>query len=107
MTMSKRTYWIGSIVAAIALLVAAITMVSVASSAGAPGQIDDGADLLPLATITLEDAIAAAQAAESGALGEVDLEMYEGRIVFNVDIGDKDMKIDAENGTVLGSVSDD
>ena len=107
MTMSKRTYWIGSIVAAIALLVAAITMVSVASSATAPGQIDDGADLLPLATITLEDAIAAAQAAESGALGEVDLEMYEGRLVFNVDIGDKDMKIDAENGTVLGSVSDD
>jgi uncharacterized membrane protein YkoI len=47
------------------------------------------------------------QSAESGAIGEIDLEHYNGRLVFNVDVGDKDVKVDAENGLVLGSLSDD
>ena len=72
-----------------------------------PGHIDDGADLLPLASITLQEAIAEAQEAESGALGEVDLEYYEGRLVFNVDIGQWDVKVDAADGSILGKVSDD
>ena len=50
---------------------------------------------------------AAAQAAENGALGEVDLEMYQDRLVFNIDIGEKDVKVDAADATVLGWVSDD
>ena len=33
--------------------------------------------------------------------------MYQGRLVFNVDIGDKDVKVDAEDGSVLGHESDD
>ena len=59
------------------------------------------------ASISLEAAIAAAQAAASGKVGEVDLEFYQGRLVFNVDIGDQDVKVDAENGTVLGQESED
>ena len=30
--------------------------------------------------------------------------MYEGRLVFNVDVGDHDVKVDAANGTILGQV---
>jgi len=108
MRLRKRSY----------LILAVIAIVAVGSTAGAiavsdtsadvpPGTIDDGADLLPQASITLEEAIASAQEAESGALGEVDLEYYEGRLVFNVDIGDKDVKVDASNGDVLGWVQDD
>ena len=70
---------------------------------GTPGAIDDGKELLPQATITLDQAIQAAQGAASGAVGEVDLEHYDGRLVFNVDIGDHDVKVDAETGQVLGS----
>jgi uncharacterized membrane protein YkoI len=73
----------------------------------APGTIDDGKALLPRAGITLDEAIAAAQTAAPGAVGEVDLEDENGRLVFNVDVGDKDVTVDAATGEVLGAVSDD
>jgi uncharacterized membrane protein YkoI len=73
----------------------------------APGTIDDGRDLLPQAKITVDQAIEAAKAAHTGAIGEIDLEHFEGRLVFNVDVGDKDVKVDAESGIVLASNSDD
>lgn len=95
----------------VAIVVAAGTgavMSSVtATSGGASGQIDDGAELLDQASISLEDAIAAAQASASGAVGEVDLETYAGTLVFNVDIGDRDVKVDASDGSVLGYEQDD
>jgi len=69
--------------------------------------LDDGKDLLPQAGITLEQAVAAAQGAASGPVGEVDLEHYQGKLVFNVDVGDKDVKVDAANGSVLGMESED
>jgi uncharacterized membrane protein YkoI len=71
-----------------------------------PGTIDDGKDLLPQAKISLDQAIAIAQSSESGDLGEVDLETFNDRLVFNVDIGDHDVKVDAADGTVLASSVD-
>jgi uncharacterized membrane protein YkoI len=79
----------------------------VAMPSGDPGQIDDGAELLGQASISLGEEISAAQGAAQGDLGEVDLEMYEGNLVFNVDVGDKDVKVDASDGTVLAQVSED
>ena len=73
----------------------------------ASGQIDDGKELLPQAGITLDQAIAAAQSAASGSVGEVDLEHYQGKLVFNVDIGDKDVKVDASNGSVITADASD
>jgi uncharacterized membrane protein YkoI len=69
----------------------------------APGALDDGKNLLPQATITLDDAIKAAKESQSGSLGEVDLEYFKGHLVFNVDIGDHDVKVDAANGDVLSA----
>ena len=74
---------------------------------GRPGALDDGADLLPQAKITLAGAVTAARTAANGPVGEVDLERYDGRLVFNVDVGSADVKVDAVDGTVLGSVHDD
>ena len=98
MSLAKSRYWILALVAIIAIAgtVSAIVF-NQASADVLPGTIDDGADLLPQASITLEEAITAAQAAESGALGEVDLEYYEGTLVFNVDIGEWDVKVDEED----------
>src|SRR4051812_36014247 len=76
------------------------------SPAGAPSRLDDGAQLLPQARISEQQAIDAAQSAASGALNEVDLEHFSGRLVFNVDVGATDVKVDAANGRVLGSVTD-
>jgi uncharacterized membrane protein YkoI len=72
-----------------------------------PGILDDGKDLLPQATLSLDQAIKAAQGADSGKLGEVDLEHYKGHLVFNVDIGAHDVKVDAANGKVLSADADD
>jgi uncharacterized membrane protein YkoI len=69
----------------------------------APGTLDDGKDLLPQAKISLEQAIANAQAAVPGKLAEVDLEHYQGKLVFNVDSGGQDIKVDATTGEVLGA----
>lgn len=70
-------------------------------------RLDDGANLLSQAKISEQDAIAAAQTAASGPLSEVDLEDYEGQLVFNVDVGSHDVKVDASNGNVLAAPQDD
>jgi uncharacterized membrane protein YkoI len=70
-------------------------------------RLDDGKDLLPQAKITEQQAIAGAQQAASGDLNEVDLEHYDGKLVFNVDVGSKDVKVDASNGDVLAAAADD
>jgi uncharacterized membrane protein YkoI len=69
--------------------------------------LDDGKDLLPQAKITEQQAIAAAQQAASSDLNEVDLEHSDGKLVFNVDVGSKDVKVDASNGDVLAAPADD
>jgi uncharacterized membrane protein YkoI len=83
--------------------------VGVAWAAGAAGgsRLDDGKDLLPQAKITEQQAIAAAQTAASGDLNEVDLEHSGGRLVFNVDVGDADVKVDAATGKVVRVDHDD
>ena len=108
MTLGKRIYWIFGLVALVVIAGVSLTIAAgTASSQSAPGQIDDGIELLDQASITLEAAVAAAQSSAEGALGEVDLEFYQGQLVFNVDVGDKDVKVDAANGAVLGWESDD
>jgi uncharacterized membrane protein YkoI len=79
-----------------------------AASPTAPAsRLDDGKDLLPQAKITEQEAIKAAQGAESGALNEVDLEHVGGRLVYNVDVGTHDVKVDAATGDVVRSDRDD
>jgi uncharacterized membrane protein YkoI len=65
-----------------------------------PGSLDDGKDLLPQTTISLGQAVAAAQRAQSGQLGQVDLERYNGRIVYIVDVGDQEIRVNAGNGSM-------
>ncbi len=98
---------IGSIVVVGAL--GAVGGVALAGG-GAPGgssRLDDGKSLLPQAGITEQQAVNAAQGAAAGALNEVDLERYDGRLVFNVDVGDRDVKVDAATGDVVASSRDD
>jgi hypothetical protein len=66
-----------------------------------PGSLDDGKGLRPQASITLEQAIASAQGAASGSLGQVDLEHYRTRLVYMVDVGSQEVRVDAANGNVV------
>ena len=65
-----------------------------------PGTLDDGKDLLSQTTISLSTAVATAQQAASGALGQVDLEHFRGGIVYMVDIVNQEVRVDAATGKV-------
>jgi uncharacterized membrane protein YkoI len=66
-----------------------------------PGSLDDGKELLSQTTITLAQAVASAQKAQSGQLGQVDLEHYGGRIVYMVDVGSNEVRVDATDGSIV------
>ena len=68
-----------------------------------PGSLDDGKEFLSQTKITTAQAVAAAQNAQSGAVGQVDLEHYDGKLVYSVDVGNTEVKVDAANGSIVGS----
>ena len=65
-----------------------------------PGSLDDGKELLSQTKISLPQAVAAARNAQSGQLGQVDLERYAGRIVYMVDVGSNEVRVDATDGSI-------
>ena len=81
--------------------------VGIAAASGGGSGLDDGKDLVPQAKITQAQAEQAAQQAAEGGLGETDLEQYEGRLVYNVDVGSRDVKVDAVSGKVLAAPHDE
>lgn len=107
MTVRTKVYAGLSVLVLAVAVVGVLTLLTSGASAGQGGVLDDGKELLPKAGITLEQAIAAAQTAASGAVDEVDLVYYNGILVFNVDVGDKDVKVDARTGVVLAATADD
>ncbi len=106
--MFTRTKVVGAAVAVIAgVALGVYLLIPDRASGSAPGRLDDGAELLPQAGISLAAAIDAATAATDGPVDEVDLEYWQGTLVFNVDVGNDDVKVDAATGRVLGAESDD
>lgn len=69
-----------------------------------PGALDDGKAFLPDARISLDQAVRTAQGAATGPLGQVDLEHVHGQLVFSVDIGTQEVKVDAVDGQVVAVV---
>jgi uncharacterized membrane protein YkoI len=104
--MRKRIIAAATGAAAVAVAAGGVAWAAGGSSGG-PSRMDDGKDLLPQAGITEQQAIAAAQTAATGALNEVDLEHRGGRLVFNVDVGSHDVKVDATTGQVVAIDADD
>lgn len=72
-------------------------------SQAAPGELSDGQDLLPQASITVDQAVAAAQDAATGDLGSIELEERNSTLVFEVTVGDQAVLVDAATGTVTGA----
>ena len=68
-----------------------------------PGTLDDGEDLLPQTKITVGEAVASARRAQAGQVGQVDLERYQGRIVYIVDVGDQEVSVDATDGSIAAT----
>jgi uncharacterized membrane protein YkoI len=66
-----------------------------------PGSLDDGKELLSQTSVSLAAAVSTARQTAKGALGQVDLEHYRGNIVYTVDVGENEVRVDAENGKVV------
>jgi uncharacterized membrane protein YkoI len=68
---------------------------------GGLSEADEAAALASLAKITPEQASAAAQVEVPGDVQKVELGNENGSLVYSVEIGGKDVKVDAGNGAVL------
>lgn len=69
-----------------------------------PGSLDDGRQYLPQTRISLGQAVAAAQRAATGQVGQVDLENRASGVVYVVDVGSNEVSVDAGDGSVTGIV---
>jgi glycosyltransferase involved in cell wall biosynthesis/uncharacterized membrane protein YkoI len=69
--------------------------------------LESGAAMLSRAGITAQQAIAVAQTRMPGRLGGVGLERAAGRLVYEVDLGGRDVRVDAADGDVVAAVVDD
>ncbi|MFN7412907.1 MAG: PepSY domain-containing protein [Dolichospermum sp.] len=63
--------------------------------------VQDAAKLQPLAKITAKQAQQAAEAAVRGKVKSVKLENEDGNLIYAVEIGQKEVTVDAGNGKVL------
>ena len=104
--MLRKHAGIVALVAAFAATMSGAIAVA-ATTGGGAGRLDDGAALQSKAAISVEGAIRAAQTAATGNLNEVDLEYRGGSLVYNVDVGASDVKVDAATGAVVAVDKDD
>ncbi len=74
---------------------------------GGPSRMDDGKQFASQAKVSEAGAIKAAQTRASGGLDEIDLEKAGGKLVYNVDVGSRDVKVDASSGEVVSVDADD
>ena len=105
--MKRRIIAMSALVAALALILGATFafgggrgLIYDDGKAVKPGSLDDGKELLSQTKITLGQAVKTAQSAANGQLGQVDLEHLGSRIVYSVDIGNKEVRVDAADGSI-------
>lgn len=112
--MLSRIRWPYTLAAiGVALLIAVAWMASTSTNVvlGQESQapfVDDGRGLLDQATISLDDAIATAQSVASGPLDhEVDLDREGDRLVYEIEIGNTEVKVDANDGSIVNTDAND
>ena len=70
-------------------------------------RLDDGADKLPAGGDHRAAGDRGGPDRRLRPLSEIDIEDYEGTLVFNVDVGSHDVKVDAATGEVLAAPQDE
>jgi uncharacterized membrane protein YkoI len=85
--------------------------ITVPDGTEAANESDEETALADVATITADDAAAAAVASTPGTVGEIELENEDGNVVYSVEIdtasGKVEVKVDAGNAKVLDTQADD
>ena len=72
-----------------------------------PGSLDDGKELRSQTAIGLAQAVAAARRAQSGQLGQVDLKQRGDSVQYVVDVGDREVSVDAADGSIVSIAPQD
>jgi len=106
--LSRRLVILISVVVAVVALAAGGAALAFAggghgdeSTSEKPGLLDDGKELVPHAKVKLSEAVAAARTAAPGKVGQVDLESDAGKVFYEVDVGDREVRVDASSGKVV------
>jgi uncharacterized membrane protein YkoI len=71
------------------------------------GRLEEGGDLVSEASITPEQAVATAQGVADGRVDDVELDYEGGRLVYEVEVGNADVVVDATDGSVISTNGDD
>jgi uncharacterized membrane protein YkoI len=88
-------------------LAATLSVRAVLGDESSDGPLDEGSELLSEASISIEEAIAIAQTAASGAVGDVELERSGDQLIYEIEVGESDVYVDAMSGDLLGTERDD
>jgi uncharacterized membrane protein YkoI len=71
------------------------------------GKLDDGQHLVSEASVSPERAVEIAQGVADGRVDDVELDREGGRLVYEVEVGEADVMIDASDGSILSTNDDD
>ena len=87
-------------------LAATLSVRTVLGDESSEGRLEEGSELVEEATVSVEDAIAIAQSAASGSVDDVELERSNGVLVYEIEIGESDIYVDARSGALLSAEHD-
>lgn len=88
-------------------LVATLSVRAVLGDESSNGRLDEGSELASEASVSLDEAIAIAQTAASGTAGDAELERRAEQLIYEIEVGETDVYVDATTGEVLGTDQDE
>lgn len=88
-------------------LVAVLSVQTVFGDESNDGRLEEGSELISEAAISVDEAISIAEAEASGIAEDAELERQGDRLVFEIEVGETDVYIDANDGSVLSVDGDD
>lgn len=91
---------------AVAIGLIAVLSVQVAFGNDDDGELDEASHLQSEAAISVDEAIAIAEAEASGTVDDVELEQGRNGLFYEIEVGETDIYVNAEDGSVL-SVDED
>lgn len=110
MLAQRRLPVIFAVTLGVALAIGLIAVLSIRVAFGdewnGPG-LDGGQHLLEEASISVDEAVAIAQEQANGRVDDVELDRSGDRLVYEIEVGEADIYVDANDGSVLGTDWDD
>jgi len=69
--------------------------------------VEDGQELVGENAISLDEALEAAQGVATGPVDDIEIERHGDRVVYDIEIGNTDVLVDAQDGSIVSTRTDD